>query len=212
MPRIPLLAIGLSLFLSLPAWAQWTEYENRTDFFSISLPGEPKVREITYRTEYSQVLPGHVYSVENGPNRYSVTVVDYTGLEKLEAERVTACRAGGGDGDLCNNHYNADVRGALIHATWSFLQRDGKVTHYVYTNADRVEGHELHLANSDKTRTYVSIYMHENRLYIVDGTVSASSPPPLVFQQSMGFLDKEGKRIRYDTTYSNGFAPPRRVR
>ena len=212
MPRIPLLVTALILFVSRPALAQWNEYENRRDFFSISLPGEPQVREITYISEYSQVLPGRVYSVQNGTNRYSVTVVDYTNLEKLEAERVRACRAKGGDGDLCNDHSRADLRGALIHATWNFLQRDAKVTHYVYTNADRVEGHELHLLNSDKSRTFASIYMHENRLYIIEGTVSASSPPPLVFQQSMGFLDKDGKRIRYDTPYSNGFTPPRRVR
>jgi hypothetical protein len=212
MPRIPLLVTALILFVSLPALAQWIEYENRTDFFTVSLPGEPRVREITYRSEYSQMLPGRVYSVENGSNRYSITVVDYTNLQRLEADRVKACRAAGGDGDLCNDHSMADLRGALIFATWNFLQRDAKVTHYVYTNADRVEGQELHLLNSDKSRTFASIYMHENRLYIIEGTVSAASPPPLVFQQSMGFLDKDGKRIRYDTPYSNGFTPPKRVR
>jgi hypothetical protein len=100
----------------------------------------------------------------------------------------------------------------MIYATWNFLKRDAKVTHYVFTNADRVEGHDIHLANADGSRTFASIYMHENRLYIFEGTVAKNSPPPLVFQQSVGFLDKDGKRIRYDTTYSNGFPAPKRAR
>ena len=87
-----------------------------------------------------------------------------------------------------------------------------KVTHFVYTQADRVEGHELHLANADGSFTFAAVYMHENRLYILDATVPKGSPPPLLFQQSMRFLDKDGKGIRYDTPYANGFPPPRRVR
>jgi len=54
--------------------------------------------------------------------------------------------------------------------------------------------------------------MHENRLYILEGTVPAGAPAPALFQTSLGFLDKDGKGIRYETPYSNGFPPPRRVR
>jgi len=212
MRRIPLATVALALFVSQSAFAQWIEYENRGDFFAVNFPGQPKVRDITYSTEYAHKLPGRVYTVENGPSRYSVTVVDYSNLEKLEADRVNSCKATGGDGDLCNDHSKTDMRGAIVYATWGFLQKNAKVTHYVYTNADRVEGHELHLLHPDGSRTFASIYMHENRLYILDGTVPKGAPPPLVFQQSMAFLDKEGKRIRYDTPYANGFTPPRRVR
>jgi hypothetical protein len=170
------------------------------------------VKDITYRTEYNTNLPAHVYSYENGPTRYSVTVVDYTNLDKIETDRVKACQAAGGDGDTCNDHSSTDKRGAIIYATWNFIQKGGKVTHFAYSNADRVEGHELYLANTDGSRTFAAIYMHENRLYILDGTVPANSPPPSLFYQSMGFLDKDGKRIRYNTPYSNGFPPPSRQR
>jgi hypothetical protein len=213
MRLIPLIAAALSLLPSGPCFAQdWIEYENRADFFSVNFPGEPKLRDISYRTEYSLTLPGRVYSHENGPNRYSVTVVDYATLETLEAERVKNCKAAGGDGDSCNDHSLADLRGAIVYATWNFLQRDAKVTHFSYSNVDRVEGHELQLTNADRSRTFVSIHMHENRLYILEGTVPAGAPAPALFQTSLGFLDKDGKRIRYDTPYSNGFPPPRRVR
>ena len=213
MRLIPPIAAALSLLISGPCFAQdWIEYHNRADFFSVNFPGEPTARDISYRTEYSITLPGRVYSHESGPNRYSVTVVDYTNLERLEAERVKSCRAAGGDGDTCNDHSIADMRGAIVYATWNFLQRDAKVTHLSYSNVDRVEGHELQLTNADRSRTFVSIHMHENRLYILEGTVPAGAPAPALFQQSLGFLDKDGKGIRYDTPYSNGFPPPRRVR
>ena len=207
------IAASLSLFLSVPSFAQeWIDYASRGDFFGINFPAEPKVKDITYRTEYNSTLPARVHSYENGPNHYSVTVVDYTNLEKLEAERVKSCKAAGGDGDTCNDHSSTDTRGALLYATWNFIQKGAKVTHLAYSNVDRVEGHELYLTNADGSRTFAGIYMHENRLYILEGTVPANSPPPALFYQSMGFLDKDGKRIRYNTPYSNGFPPPSRQR
>jgi hypothetical protein len=206
-----LIATALILFISGSSFAQgWIEYNNQPDFFSINFPGQPQVRDITYGTEYSITLPARVHSYQNGPNRYSVTVVDYTVAEKLHAEHVKSCKAAGGDGDLCNDHTGTDMRGAIIYATSNFLKRNVKVTHYAYSNADRVEGHELYFTNPDGSRTFAAIYMHENRLYILEGTVPANSPPPALFYQSIGFLDKDGKRIRYHSPYSNGFpAPPR---
>ena len=37
-------------------------------------------------------------------------------------------------------------------------------------------------------------------------------PEPGLFQQSLGFIDQDGKGIRYESVYSNGFPVPRRVR
>ena len=104
------------------------------------------------------------------------------------------------------------MRGAIVYASWKFFQRDAKVTDYAVYNADRVEGHRLQLTNSDGSRTFAVIHMHENRLYIVEGTVPKGAPPPALFQQSLGFIDKEGKRIRYESTYANGYPPPPRQR
>jgi hypothetical protein len=56
----------------------------------------------------------------------------------------------------------------------------------------------------------VAIYMHDNRLYILDGTVSPTTPPPALFQQSLGFFDNEGIRVRYQTIYRHGHPPPPR--
>jgi hypothetical protein len=210
---IRLIPAAFILFVAGPAFSQgWIEYASRADFFSVNFPGEPKVQDITYSTEYGITLPGRVYSREEGPNRYSVTVVDYADAEKIHTARARSCQAAGGDGDSCNNPWRADVRGAIVHATSNFLQRDTKVTHYANYNADLVEGHRLQLTNADRSRTFAVIHLHENRLYILEGTVAPGLPPPALFQQSLGFLDREGKRIRYETTYSHGFPTPRRTR
>ena len=213
MRLIPLIAAAVSLFSSGPSFAQgWIDYVSRADFFAVNFPGEPKVQDVAYRTEYFISLPARVYSYVDGPNRYSVTVVDYSDAEKLHAERLKSCRAELGDGDSCNNPARNDVRGAIVYATWNLLQRDAKLTHFTFSTADLVEGHQLQLTSADGSRTFAAIHMHENRLYILEGTVPEGSPAPGLFQQSLQFLDKDGNKIRYQTIYSNGFpAPPRAV-
>ncbi len=209
MRLIPLVSAAFALLVSGPAFAQgWIEYASRADFFTVNFPGEPEVRDITYRTEYGVALSGRVHSVENGPNRYSVTVIDYANVEEIHAERLEGCRA---YPNLCNNPWNNELRGALDYAAFSFLQRDAKVTYYGYYSAERVEGRQIQLTNADQSRTFVAIHMHENRLYIFEGTVPPGAPPPGLFQQSVGFIDKEGIRVRYETAYANMYPPPPRV-
>ena len=120
--------------------------------------------------------------------------------------------AAGAYPDICIDHGKVDLRGAIAHAAWSFLQRDAKVTFFAYYNLDLVEGTQLQLTNADGSRTFAAINMHENRLYIAEGTVPKGALQPGLFQQSMGFIDKEGKRIRYESIYSNAYPPPRRTR
>ena|SRR5262245_26119060 len=229
MRLIPLITAALLLLQPGPSFAQsppaqsaspaasagggaWIEFGSPNDFFTVNFPGQPQVADITYDSEYGLKLPGRVYSVVQGANRYSVTVVDYSNAEKMHAERAAKCKAAGGDGDSCGSPGRADVRGAIVHASWGFIKRKSEMTHFANYNADLVEGLRLQLLNPDGSRTFAVIHMHEYRLYILEGTVARGLPPPALFQQSLGFLDKEGKRIRYETTYSHGFPTPRRTR
>jgi hypothetical protein len=54
--------------------------------------------------------------------------------------------------------------------------------------------------------------MHENKLYIGEATVPAGEPEPGLFQQALGFIDENGRSIRYQTLYHNGFPTPPRTR
>ncbi|MDA1185180.1 MAG: hypothetical protein O2930_11120 [Acidobacteria bacterium] len=213
MRLIALVSAAFVLLASGPAFAQeWIEYASQEDFFTVNFPVEPTVREITFPTEYRATLPARVYSAENGRSRYSVTVVDYTDIQAVHARRLEGCDgASRTEANLCTNPWVGELRGALDYAVAEFLQRDAKVTDYSYYNAERVEGRRLQITNADRSRTFAAIHMHENRLYIFEGTVPQGAPPPGLFQQSLGFIDEEGIRVRYESPYANLYPAPPRV-
>lgn len=221
MRLIQLIPAAFILFLSGPAFTQgWIEYASRADRFSVNFPGQPTVRDIRYTSFFDGVFPARVHSYESGPNRYSVTVVDYTDAERIHTERAKSCQPGAqslclgseADGAQGVGSWKYDVRGAMDFASWRLLQRDARVTFLGWAAIDRIEGRQIHLTNADRSRTFVAIHMHDNRLYIFEATVPAGSPEPGLFQQSPRFLDEEGRPARYDTIYSNGFPPPPRSR
>lgn len=207
MRRIGLVA-ALILLIAAPSSAEWIEYTSRPDMFTINFPGQPTVENIDWTTEYGITIPGHVHRYDTPDSHYLVTVVDYSNVEKIHAERVKGCT---GYPDTCGNPYVAELRGAMEYAAWSFLKRDAKVTYYAYGNTDRVEGRRLQLTNADGSRTFAQIHMHDNHLYIFEATVPKTAPSPALFQQSVGFIDRNGVRIRYNTVYSNAYPPPTRV-
>jgi hypothetical protein len=217
MRLMPLISAALVLSMSEPSFAQeWIEYASREDRFTCNFPSEPKRTETTYRSEYGADLPARVYSATQGQSRYSVTVVDYSQTQPILTEKARACPPGAetctGVGVTGEGYWKVDVQGALVYATWQFLQRDVKVTHYLWSFQDLVEGHQLQLTNNaDKSRTFASIYMHQNKLYIMEGTVPARYPEPGVFQQSLGWLDENGMGLRYQSVYSNRYPAPPRV-
>jgi hypothetical protein len=207
--------------LTGPVLAQeWREFISREDGFRVNFPAEPAVSLTTYRSEYGADLPARVYSVVEGGERYSMTVVDYRPIETLLTEKAKSCPpfadercTGIGAGAAVGfGYWKTDVRGALVWASWQFMQRDAKVTHYMWNFVDLVEGHQLQLTNNrDKSRTFVAIYMHDNRLYITEGTVPAGDPEPGLFQQSLGFVDEDGNGVRYRDYYDNDYPPPVRT-
>jgi hypothetical protein len=207
-------ALVLSISGSLSG-QEWVEFANREDRFTCNFPSQPKVTQTTYRSERGADLPARVYSAVQGQSRYTVTVVDYNQAQPILTEKAKACPAGaepclGSPGN--DGHWKADVRGAIVYASWRLMQRDAKLTSFVWNFVDLVEGHQLQLTNNpDKSRTFAGIYMHENKLYIIEGTVPAGYPEPGFFQQSLGWLDENGIGLRYQSYYSNGFPTPPRV-
>ena len=124
-----------------------------------------------------------MHSVETGPNRYSVTVIDYTNVQDVHAQRLEGCLGvSRSEANKCNNPWSNELRGALDYAASDFVKRDATVTDYSYYNAERVEGRRIQLTNADQSRTFAAIHMHENRLYIFEGTVPRGAPPPGLFQ------------------------------
>ena len=218
MRLMPLVSAAVALSVSGPLFAQeWIEFATREDRFTCNFPAQPKITTTTYRSEYGADLPARVYSASQGQSRYSVTVVDYSQSQRILTEKSKACPTGaetckGAANSVGEGYWRNDVRGAIVYASFQFMQRDAKVTHYLWNFIDLVEGHQIHLTNNaDKSRTFASIYMHENKLYIAEATVPAGYPEPGLFQQSLGWLDENGVGLRYQSIYSNGFPAPPRV-
>jgi len=102
MHLVRLIPVVLILCMSVPAFAQtWTTYVNLEDRFSVNLPGEPDIEDITFDSEYRAVFPGRVYTYVDGANTYIVTVIDYTDAERIHAERTNKTQADSGIDLLC---------------------------------------------------------------------------------------------------------------
>ena len=177
---------------STPSLAQgWIEYLDRTHFFGVNFPSEPDVSDMDYTSAHGAVFPSRVYTSRRGDSVYSVTVVDYRDAERIHAERPDRTEASSGE-------WIKDVRSSVAHAAWNFRKRGGEVTYDAWADIERVEGHQLQITNDDETRTFVGIYLHDSRLYILEATAPLHRPPPMLFQQSLRFFDEEGVRVRYD--------------
>ncbi len=210
--RTTALAFACLLSIAGSAFAQeWDEYTSRQDGFTINFPGQPKVTTDTWTSQMHYMLPMRVYSAEKPRERYSVTVVDYSGIEQQGVERAKTCPPGNANcranappaiGPGYSHH---DERGAIVYATFKLLQRDAKLDFLTWEWQDMVEGHLVQLTNPDRSRTFAWIGMHAHKLYIVEGTVPAGAPEPGLFQQSMGWVDKDGNPIRYQQIYSNSY-------
>jgi hypothetical protein len=168
--------IASIVFLSAPAVAQdWIDYVNRAERFSVNFPRQPAVQEITYTSQRGRTLPARVYTVQDGQRRYSVTVINYA----IDTD-VT------------------DTRGSIAYAAWNIRKRGGEITYDAYAQVDRIEGHELHITNPDKSLTFAAIHLHARRLYILEATVPQGSGAPLEFQNSLSILDEDGNHVRYE--------------
>lgn len=216
-----LIPVLLMLLVAAPAFGQgWTEYTSNVDRFRVNFPGEPKVEEIRYTSGFDAVFPGRVYRYESGPSRYSVTVVDYTDAERIHTERMkncppdaqSLCLGSEPDGAQGVGSWKYDVLAAVDFATWQLTKRGAELTYLAWAAIDRIGGRQLHFSNVDRSRTFVAIHMHENRLYIFEATVPAGAPEPGLFQQSPRFLLEDGTVARYETIYTNGYPPPPRAR
>ncbi|MFL2545928.1 MAG: hypothetical protein ACJ0SL_00960 [Candidatus Rariloculaceae bacterium] len=166
------------------------KFTSELDRFEIFTPVELSMSEMGFDTEYGAVVPARVYAGEDGPNRYMVTVVDYTDARRIHAERDKT------EADYVL-YWEVDVRASIAYAATNIRNRGGDITFDAYHYIDRVEGHQLQITNDDQSRTYAAIYLHDSKLYIVEATVVPGSPPPGFFQQSLQWIDAEGDRIRY---------------
>ena len=90
-------AFVFALLLSIPgavAAQEWEEYQP-PGRLQVELPRPAQSDDgINWTSQLNYVLPGAWYSAEKGPERYSITVVDYSGIEQQGIERAKSCPPG----------------------------------------------------------------------------------------------------------------------
>jgi len=186
-------SLALILIASATASAQgWVEYINKTDLFIVNFPGDPVITETTHHSAYDADFPARAYTVDNERGRYQITVVDYRETEAIHLARTDRTEA-----NSSSSVWITDVRASIANAAQMFRTRGGEVTYDAWADIDKIAGHQLQITNPDQSRSFISIHLHDSRLYILEGTVAAGAPSPGIFQQSLGILDEEGRRIRY---------------
>jgi len=211
MRLMPLISAALVLAMSAPLFAQedFTEFASKEERFTVTFPGKPTTSETTWVSEYGAVLPARVYSVTGITGRHTLTVVDYRPVERILLEKAKSCPLGAetcqGVGDTGLGYWKNDIRGAVTYAIGKMLvERDVKVTHMMWNFMELVVGTEIQLTNNkDQSRTFASAYMHDDRLIIAESSVPKGFPPPTVLQQSLGWLDENGRGIRYQYPYTS---------
>ena len=175
---------------------EWIEYVNLPDRFAMIFPGMPEVEETTRMSAHDVVFPARVYTFNDGRSHYALTVVDYTEAERRHRERPDQTDASSGA-----RFWIMDTRASMAHAAQQIRERvraaDGEITYEGWADIDKIEGHQMQITHAEGSRTFVAIHLNASRLYILEATSPPGFPPPAWFQQSLRFLDEEGRRIRY---------------
>jgi hypothetical protein len=213
MQRIAVIAIVWVCAMPGTSSAQsaWREFISKEDRFGANFPGEPVITQITWRSEHGASVPARVYTVTQGPSKYSMTVVDYNLVKNQLIERAKTCPP---DTERClgttafsgDGYWKNDLRGAMIYVAFQFLKRGLEVTHYMWNYLGQgVEVNELQFVNTrDQSRTFVSIYMHHNVLYVMEATAPGHYPPPGLFTQSIALYEADGTRANHGKVVFNG--------
>ncbi len=90
-------AVLVALASVIPGTAtaqEWQEFVFQQDGFTVNFPGQPKVEEISWRSQLGYTLPGRVYSAERNNERFTRDVVDYSSLEQQGIARLKQCPIG----------------------------------------------------------------------------------------------------------------------
>jgi len=210
-----LLLISIMFAVSMPAIAlaqeEWKEFRSNEDHFTAKFPGNPTVTDTVWESEYGAYLPAHIYTAKQGPGTYSMTVVDYNLAKLLDTQNAKRCppaleRCDGLTSYSGEGYWKNDVRGAMIYAEFKMMQRNVKVTHFMwnYVGGQAIEVNELQLVNNaDQSRTFATLYMHNNRLYIMEATVPGNYPAPGLFVDSIGLLEDDNTPSFHEGIYFN---------
>ncbi|HXJ00017.1 MAG TPA: hypothetical protein VNH44_02260 [Micropepsaceae bacterium] len=169
MPAVLALSFASAAF----AQAEWAEFVDRADHFTVNMPGEPKKEDVVFKTAKGTTLPAHLYSAEDRRGQYFMTVVNYQ----------TA---------------SADELASAIDEAAAAVRAKGKPTYDAPGNLDGHKSQRITIETPNGRRRLAEILVSKDkRLYISEAETALNAPPPAQYQASIQVLDDNGVRIRY---------------
>lgn len=168
------LSFAALLILSRAAVAQSSPpyYVNREYRFAIIFPGEPRAKDITFRTFSGDPFPARQLYVERGTERFMVTVVDFSTGPAVDQLIVFNAAAA------------LRPRGEVLLD----LARD-------YGGRSGMPGRQLDIVESNGHRLRASVYMWDHRLFITEASAAPGSSDALQFTESITLLGPDGNPV-----------------
>lgn len=147
--------------------------------FAIIYPGnskQPLARDIRYTIPYyADNLPAREFYLEQGGNRYSVTVVDFSTGPRADEQ--------------------------LVETAAAELRKKGEVRFQAFADYDPgMPGRQLNIFQPNGRQLRASLYMAYHRLVITQAEASSADIDAIRFEQSIVLVDSDG----YDIDRVNG--------
>ena len=155
-----------AMWISAATADTWKEYDYPDLGFAVSFPADPIVEMLPYTAADGSLANEIRYSVRDGADVYSASVVD-----------------------LSNT--GIDDATALEHAV-AQLREQGEIKLDIPARVTRHRGRQLSVTGNDGSHSAVAIFFSSGKLYEIKGTVLPESDDPgsgdaIRFQQSLRF-------------------------
>ena len=138
--------------------------------FMAIFPTTPSARDITY-TNGGRTVPARQFYVEQGENRYSVTIADFTnGGPAIDEEIVE-------------------------NAATAIRQQGEVMFQFPEDYTPGIPGRQLNVLDPNGRQHRASIYMVDHRLVITESYADPNDFTTIQFEQSVGMLDGNGRDL-----------------
>jgi len=133
-------------------------------------PSEPMIRDIMY-TNGDRTVPARQFYVENGMDRYSVTIADFT--------------EGG-----------PAIDDTIVENAATQLRQRGELRiQFPEDYTPGIPGRQLNIMESDGRLLRASLYMADHRLYITETLTDPNDSAAIQFEQSVLMIDAMGRDL-----------------
>jgi hypothetical protein len=133
-------------------------------------PREPMIRDIMY-TNGDRTVPARQFYVENGMDRYSVTIADFTNGGPAIDDTI------------------------VENAATQLRQRGELRIQFPEDYTPGIPGRQLNIMESNGRLLRASLYMADHRLYITEALSDPNDSAAIQFEQSVLMIDAGGRDL-----------------